>query len=77
MLSDVSLERRFVVTRCNVALFAMEFKGPMPWTAPRTYLPSLVEWGVSFGLIAATIFLFGVGARLMPLRPKEEAGNAH
>jgi formate dehydrogenase iron-sulfur subunit len=36
-----------------------------------------VEWAVSIGLIAATIFLFGVGARLMPLRPKEEAGNAH
>jgi hypothetical protein len=29
------------------------------------------------GLIAATIFLFGVGARLLPLRPKEEVGNAH
>jgi formate dehydrogenase iron-sulfur subunit len=66
-----------VLNRMNVVLFAMEFKGPMPWTAPKTYFPSLVEWGVSIGLIAATIFLFGVGARLMPLRPKEEAGNAH
>jgi formate dehydrogenase iron-sulfur subunit len=66
-----------VLNRMNVVLFAMEFKGPMPWTAPKTYFPSLVEWAVSIGLIAATIFLFGLGARLMPLRPKEEAGDVH
>jgi hypothetical protein len=28
---------------------------------------------VSVGLIAAAIFLFGLGARLLPLLPKEEA----
>ena len=32
----------------------------------------LIEWGISIGLIAATIFLFGLGARLMPVQPKEE-----
>ena len=66
-----------VLNRMNVVLFAMEFNGPMPWTAPRTYFPAAVEWGISIGLIAATVFLYGLAARLMPLRPKEEAGKAH
>ena len=33
----------------------------------------LVAVLISIGLIAATIFLFGLGARLMPLLPKEQA----
>ena len=61
----------------NVVLFAMEFNGPMPGSAPRTYFPSIVEWGISLGLIAATIFLYGLAARLMPLRPKEEVREGH
>jgi hypothetical protein len=40
--------------------------------SPESYRPTVVEWGVSIGLIAATIFLFGLGARLMPVLPKEE-----
>jgi formate dehydrogenase iron-sulfur subunit len=59
--------------RMNVVLFAMTFRGRMPWGAPESYLPSIVEWGVSIGLIAATIFLFGLGARLMPVLSKEHA----
>jgi formate dehydrogenase iron-sulfur subunit len=45
----------------------------MPWVAPESYMPSIVEWGISIGLIAATIFLFGLGARMMPVltRPSE------
>ena len=57
--------------RMNVVLFAMTFRGRMPWVAPESYVPSIVEWGVSIGLIAATIFLFGLVARLMPVLPKE------
>jgi formate dehydrogenase iron-sulfur subunit len=53
--------------RMNVVLFAMTFRGRMPWVAPESYMPSIVEWGVSIGLIAATIFLFGLAARLMPI----------
>jgi formate dehydrogenase iron-sulfur subunit len=59
--------------RVNVVLFAMHLKGPMPQVAPASYSPSVFEWGISFGLIAATIFLFGLGARLMPLLPRHEA----
>ena len=63
--------------RMNVVLFAMTFRGRMPWGAPEQYLPSVVEWGVSLGLIAATIFLFGVIARLMPVLSKPERTEAH
>jgi formate dehydrogenase iron-sulfur subunit len=59
--------------RVNVVLFAMRLKGPMPQVAPASYSPSVFEWGISIGLIAATIFLFGLGARLMPIVPKQEA----
>ena len=63
--------------RMNVVLFAMAFRGRMPWGAPEIYTPSIVEWGVSIGLIAATIFLFGLGARLMPVLPKDTDGAGH
>jgi formate dehydrogenase iron-sulfur subunit len=63
--------------RMNVVLFAMTFRGRMPWDAPESYLPSVVEWGVSIGLIAATIFLFGFAARLMPVLTKARPSEAH
>jgi formate dehydrogenase iron-sulfur subunit len=61
-----------VFNRINVVLLAMDLKGPMPQNAPETYSPSVFEWGISIGLIAATVFLFGLGARLLPLLPKDE-----
>jgi formate dehydrogenase iron-sulfur subunit len=61
-----------ILNRANVVLFAINLAGPMPQTAPSHYSPTVFEWGVSVGLIAATIFLFGLVARLMPLLPKEE-----
>lgn len=63
-----------VFNRINVVFWAMDLRGPMPQTAPAAYTPSVVEWGISIGLIAAAIFLFGLGARLLPLLP-EEAGQ--
>ena len=63
--------------RMNVVLFAMAFRGRMPWEAPESYLPSTVEWGVSIGLIAATIFLFGLVARLMPVLAKPQPIEGH
>jgi formate dehydrogenase iron-sulfur subunit len=62
-----------VFNRVNVVLFAMTLKGSMPQISPETYMPTIVEWGISIGLIAATIFLFGLGARMMPVLPKEPA----
>jgi len=64
-----------VLNRVNVVLLAMDLRGPMPQIAPASYFPSIFEWGISVGLIAATIFLFGLGARLMPLVPKEETAQ--
>ena len=64
-----------ILNRVDVVLWAMNLKGPMPQIAPEAYSPTIFEWGISMGLIAATIFLFGLGARLVPLLPKAEAGE--
>jgi formate dehydrogenase iron-sulfur subunit len=61
-----------VLNRVTVVVLEMTLKGPMPQDAAQSYMPSAVEWGVSLGLIAATIFLFGLAARHMPVLPKEE-----
>jgi formate dehydrogenase iron-sulfur subunit len=55
----------------------MHMRGTMPGFAPKSYTPSVVEWGLSIGLIAATVFLFGLGARLLPVLPKSESGARH
>jgi formate dehydrogenase iron-sulfur subunit len=68
-----------VLHRTSVVLLAMNLKGPMPQVvAPAPYSPSLVEWGLSVGLIATTVFLFGLGVRNLPVLPREEpvAGRA-
>ena len=62
-----------ILNRVNVVYLAMNLKGAMPQIAPESYFPSIFEWGVSIGLIAASVFLFGLGARLLPVLPKEEA----
>jgi formate dehydrogenase iron-sulfur subunit len=64
-----------VLNRVNVVLLSMTLKGPMPQTAPVSYSPSIFEWGISVGLIAATIFQFGLSARLVPVLPKQEAAR--
>jgi len=64
-----------VFNRMNVVVFGMTLKGALPQLGPQSYLPSLAEWGVSLGLIAATVFLFGLGVRHLPVLPKEEAGH--
>ena len=66
-----------VYNRMNVVLFAMDLRGRMPWVGPHPYMPSIFEWGISVGLIAATVFLFGLGARLMPVLAKSEDSGAH
>jgi formate dehydrogenase iron-sulfur subunit len=91
LLSRAALRRRAAVlgaasflavagvayNRMNVVLFAMTFRGRMPWVAPESYAPSIIEWGISIGLIAATIFLFGLAARLMPILSRPQPAEAH
>jgi len=60
-----------IFNRVNVVLLAMRLKGPMPQFAPAIYFPTVFEWGISIGLIAATIFLFGLVARHLPVLPAE------
>ena len=66
-----------VLNRCNVVLFAISMTGPMPGDRRLPYFPSIYEWGISFGLIALTIFLFGLAARLMPVLEKDGTAQAH
>jgi formate dehydrogenase iron-sulfur subunit len=65
-----------VLNRVNVVVFGMELKGAAPQIAPQSYFPSIVEWGISIGLIAATIFLFGLATRHLPVLPKQEGRAA-
>ena len=62
-----------VFNRVNVVLWAMDLRGPMPQIAPAPYSPSIVEWGISIGVIATAMFLYGVGVRLLPVLPEESA----
>ena len=39
---------------------------------PHSYSPSLYEWGLSVGLLAATVFLFSLAVRHLPILVKEE-----
>ena len=66
-----------VLNRIDVVLFAMDLRGTMPGFAPKSYTPSVVEWGISIGLIAATIFLFGYGAKRLPVLAKTGPDEAH
>jgi hypothetical protein len=59
-----------ILNRANVLLFAMTFKGPIPQIAPATYIPSLIEWGIAIAPMAATIMLFALAAKMMPMLPK-------
>jgi formate dehydrogenase iron-sulfur subunit len=65
-----------VFNRLNVVLFAMTLKGSMPQISPETYMPTIIEWGVSIGLIALTILLFGLAVRLMPVLPKDQTAQS-
>lgn len=50
----------------------MKLTGPMPQSAPRAYIPSVWEWGLSASMIAAAILLFRLAVQVLPVLPKEE-----
>jgi len=59
-----------IFNRMNVVLLGMTLPGTMPGGLVGRYHPSIIEWAVSISLIAAAIFLFAVGAKLLPILPK-------
>jgi Ni/Fe-hydrogenase subunit HybB-like protein len=61
-----------VLNRVSAVFFAMKLKGPMPQLAPQAYIPSVWEWCLSAGMIAAAILLFRLAVQLLPILPKEE-----
>lgn len=62
-----------VLHRTDVVLLAMNLRGPMPQVVPPApYHPSVVEWGISVGLVALTILLFNAGLRVLPVLPRKE-----
>ncbi len=59
--------------RMNVVIFAMTFRGRMPWERPGRL--RAVDWSSGACRSASsplTIFLFGLAARLMPVLPKAQ-----
>jgi formate dehydrogenase iron-sulfur subunit len=57
--------------RWNAVVYGMNLKGAMPQLGPLHYRPSIIEWGISVGMVAATIFLFKLGVAYLPILPKE------
>lgn len=66
-----------ILNRTNAVVFGMNLKGAMPQLGPLHYTPSVIEWGISVGMIAATIFLYRLGVAYLPILPKEEQASAH
>ncbi|MFT3917691.1 MAG: polysulfide reductase NrfD [Anaeromyxobacteraceae bacterium] len=66
-----------VFNRINVVVGAMTLPGAAPGNLPLSYTPSVFEWGISIGLIAATIFLYGVAVRRLPVLPKADEASSH
>jgi len=61
-----------ILNRLSAVFFAMKLNGPMPQLAPQSYIPSVWEWGLSAGMIAAAILLFRLAVQVLRVLPKEE-----
>jgi formate dehydrogenase iron-sulfur subunit len=61
-----------ILNRVSAVFFAMKLNGPMPQWAPQAYIPSVWEWGLSAGMVAAAILLFRLAVQVLPVLPKEE-----
>lgn len=61
-----------IFNRVNVVIFGMNLHGTQPGGIIGTYYPSAIEWAVSISLIAAAVFFFAAGAKLLPILPKVE-----
>jgi formate dehydrogenase iron-sulfur subunit len=59
-----------ILNRTNVVMFAFDAQGPIPGLETQSYSPSIYEWGLSIGLIAATIFGYSLAVRHLPILRK-------
>ncbi len=75
-LGAILASSEVILNRSNAVLLAMTLRGPIPQIAPAHYFPSLIEWGIALAPVAATVLLFTLAARVMPLLPKGEAASA-
>lgn len=57
------------MNRLNVVLLGMELPGTMPGGSVGVYYPSLIEWAIAISLVAAAIFFFTGGIKLLPILP--------
>jgi formate dehydrogenase iron-sulfur subunit len=64
-----------IFNRANVVLLGMHLPGTMPGGLVELYYPSLAEWALSISLIAAAIFFYALGLKIMPILPK--SGESH
>lgn len=65
-----------ILNRTNVVIYALYARGAIPMHEPESYAPSFYEWGLSVGLIAATIFLYALAVRHMPILQKDTETHA-
>jgi formate dehydrogenase iron-sulfur subunit len=75
-LASTLLVLGVIWNRWNAVVYGMDLKGTMPQLGPLHYHPSVIEWGISAGMLAATIFLFRMGVRYLPILPKEPVESA-
>jgi formate dehydrogenase iron-sulfur subunit len=64
-----------IFNRTNVVLLGMNLPGTLPGGLVEVYYPSLVEWTLSISLIAAAIFFYALGLKILPILPK--SGEFH
>ncbi len=61
------------MNRLNVVLLGMELPGTMPGGSVGVYYPSLIEWAIAISLVAAAIFFFAGGIKLLPILPATDS----
>jgi len=64
-----------IFNRLNVVLLGMNLPGTMPGGSVGIYYPSMVEWALVISLVAALFFFFSIGAKLLPILPKDEEAH--
>lgn len=58
-----------ILNRANVVLLGMSLPGTVPGGNVLPYYPSLVEWALALSLVAAAVFFFSLGVKLLPVLP--------